>query len=194
MKLIIVRHGETEENVRGEIQGHGHGKLTKKGIGEAKKLAMRLKDEKFDLIFSSDLGRAKDTAAEIIKRHEAEVIYTPELREMSHGVLEGKHFAEREVEIARSGKPMEHFIAEGGESLFQFRERVRKFLESLHKHKGKNILIVTHGGFLRMIFSIVFGKSIEESLKIGVANASINILELEDKGFKVHLINSIEHL
>ncbi|MEJ2267962.1 MAG: histidine phosphatase family protein [Nanoarchaeota archaeon] len=82
MKLIIVRHGETEENLKKIWQGHLQGKLTKKGIEQAKKLANRLKDEKLDVIFSSDLDRASDTAKEIAKFHSEVPIYLVEdLRE-----------------------------------------------------------------------------------------------------------------
>ena len=67
MKLIIARHGETEENKKGILQGHLPGKLTELGIEQSKKLALRLKNEKIDAIYSSDLARASNTAKEIIK-------------------------------------------------------------------------------------------------------------------------------
>jgi len=69
MKLIITRHGETEENKNRIIQGHIDGTLSQLGLEQAKKLAERLKDEKIDLIFSSDLGRALNTAKEVAKFH-----------------------------------------------------------------------------------------------------------------------------
>ena len=65
MKLIITRHGETEENKAGIIQGHLPGHLSEAGIEQAKKVAFRLKDEKINFIYSSDLDRAADTAKEI---------------------------------------------------------------------------------------------------------------------------------
>ena len=70
MRLILTRHGETEENVAGISQGQLlPGKLTDKGIEQAKKLASRLKDEKVDAIYSSDLARSADTAKIIAKYH-----------------------------------------------------------------------------------------------------------------------------
>ena len=69
MKLILVRHGETEGNVKQIIQGQTHGKLTKKGIKQAKLLARRLKNEKIDVVFSSDLQRAKNTTKQILNHH-----------------------------------------------------------------------------------------------------------------------------
>ncbi len=69
MKLIITRHGETEENRTGIVQGHLPGQLSESGIEQAQKLALRLKGEKIDVIYSSDLDRASDTAKEIAKDH-----------------------------------------------------------------------------------------------------------------------------
>ena len=62
MRLLITRHGETEENVNGVIQGHLPGKLSKLGLEQIKKIANRLKDEKIDYIYSSDLDRSSETA------------------------------------------------------------------------------------------------------------------------------------
>ena len=66
MKLIIVRHGETEENVSGIIQGHGFGELNRKGLEQAKKVAGKLKGEKIDIAYVSGLERTKKTADEIL--------------------------------------------------------------------------------------------------------------------------------
>jgi len=68
MKLIIVRHGETEENKKGIVMGHLPGKLSQEGINQIKKVALRLKDEKIDFIYSSDLTRASDTGLLILRK------------------------------------------------------------------------------------------------------------------------------
>src|SRR3989338_6937789 len=91
MKLIIVRHGETEENAEGIHQGQRHGKLSNVGIEQTKKLGTRLKDEKFDIVYCSDLQRCKDTAKEIMKFHSSiPVHYTKEIRERRMGEFEGR--------------------------------------------------------------------------------------------------------
>jgi len=95
MKLILVRHGETEENKKGILQGHLPGKLTELGRDQAKKLALRLKDEKIDAIFSSDLARASDTTREIAKYHpNVPLFFVEELREKNQGSLTGKSIKE----------------------------------------------------------------------------------------------------
>jgi len=91
MKLIITRHGETEDNKAGIIQGHLPGKLTDVGINQAKKIALRLKDEKINYIYSSDLARASDTTKEILKYHpDAPVKFVKNLREKFLGSWQGK--------------------------------------------------------------------------------------------------------
>lgn len=86
MKLIITRHGETEENKSGIFQGHLPGKLSPLGIEQAKKLALRLKDENIDFIYSSDLIRSSDTAKEIAKFYpNTPIKFVKELRETFGG-------------------------------------------------------------------------------------------------------------
>ena len=77
MRLILTRHGETEDNVKEILQGQAGGKLTAKGIEQAKKLALRLKKEKIDKIYVSDLKRAVDTAKELHAYLKAEKLFNP---------------------------------------------------------------------------------------------------------------------
>ena len=82
MKIIITRHGETIENQEGIIQGHLPGTLSSKGLEQAEKLAERLKKEKLDYIFSSDLARSADTTKIISRYHkEVPVEFRRELKE-----------------------------------------------------------------------------------------------------------------
>jgi broad specificity phosphatase PhoE len=91
MKLILTRHGETEENKLGIMQGHMPGKLSGLGIEQAKRLALRLKEERIDFIYSSDLARASDTAKAIAKYHpNTPIEFVEELRERDLGEFQGK--------------------------------------------------------------------------------------------------------
>src|SRR5690606_30559966 len=95
MKLIITRHGETEENVAGILQGHLPGKLSARGIEQAKKLALRLQNDKIDFIYSSDLDRAADTAKEIAQYHpNAKIEFVENLRERNLGEFQGRKRSE----------------------------------------------------------------------------------------------------
>jgi probable phosphoglycerate mutase len=79
MRLIVVRHGETKENSKKILMGHRHGTLSRKGVRQARETALRLSHEKIDIIFSSDLRRAKLTAKEIARYHNAPIVYTKHL-------------------------------------------------------------------------------------------------------------------
>ena len=91
MKLVLTRHGRTEENDAGILQGHLPGKLSEKGLLQAQKVALRLRDEAFDFVYSSDLARAADTTKEILKYHPSvPVEFTQELREIYLGEWQGR--------------------------------------------------------------------------------------------------------
>ena len=92
--FYIARHGETEHNVQGIIQGQNDSPLTTKGLEQAKNLASDLKEVKFDLVLSSDLLRAKRTAEVVAKEQALEVEATEMLRERNWGELEGRPSAE----------------------------------------------------------------------------------------------------
>ncbi len=156
MRLIIVRHGETEENVSGITQGHIHGHLSKAGIAQVKKLAKELSGEKIDAVFSSDLGRCIDTTHAILRFHSSPVHYTRALRERSYGVYEGgPHTKFREDAMAASDTPYHKLKPKGGESYVDVKRRVSRLTSRLPKrYSDKSVLLVTHGGVVRCLVSI----------------------------------------
>jgi broad specificity phosphatase PhoE len=195
MKIIIVRHGETEDNVKRIVQGQRQGKLTKKGVEQAKKLAQRLKDEKIDVIFSSDLQRAKDTTKEIAKFHKVTIYYTSELREISFGVYQGKPYESYWDDFHRSGYSIIDFKPEKGENTIELKERLQKFLDKLLKeYKGKIVLISAHGRVNRMLLAILFNIPLELAVELQQYNTCVNIIEVSEKENKAHLVNCIKHL
>lgn len=200
MKLIVVRHGETTDNVAGIIMGHRDGQLSSAGLEQAKKLGERLKHEKINCIYSSDLKRTKDTVAEIIKHHpDAPVIYDTLLREQSSGILEGQPKAARRTAQQESGISRERYRPEGGENMIDINRRAEKFIECLQKKHQDNetILICTHGGwkhaFMCSIWQIDPMSKVNQSLNFD--NTAVTICELkEDGNHTVHLLNCTKHL
>lgn len=176
MKLIIVRHGKTIENEKGICQGHLPGTLSKLGIKQAKEIAEKLKLEKIDIIYSSDLARALDTAKEIAKFHE-NIPLKPlkELRERYLGSLQGKpsklKSKEWDLRLAEELKI---------ETPKEIVERAKNLIEKLlDKHFDKNILIVAHNGINQAIITNLLGDSWEGINKIEkLENASINIFKI----------------
>jgi len=90
-KLIFVRHGETRYNKQGTPQGIVDSPLTKEGKKDIEKAALLLKNEKIDVIFSSDLGRCRKTSETINKYNKLKIRYSKILREREYRIFEGKH-------------------------------------------------------------------------------------------------------
>jgi broad specificity phosphatase PhoE len=195
MKLILARHGETEDNINKINQGHKPGKLTHKGIDQAKKLALRLKDEKIDKIYVSDLKRAVDTAAEVIKYHpNAEVIYTEELREQDLGIHEGKPYGTIGAAAEDAGIERQEFKPEGGESLLELRKRASDFIHKLIKENhDKTVLLITHGGPIRQ-YLIHLQKDPEEKTDYKHGNCAVTILETDGHKHEIHALKCEKHL
>lgn len=157
--FYLVRHGQTEWNVKGLIQGTSDSPLTKDGINQAKELAKQLSHVEFDLIFSSDLLRAKKTAEIIVGEKNLAMQTTKLLRERNFGPLEGKssaYFKEWDealkmlaVEERYSYRHLD--IVESDKDVI---ERFLIFISELAvRYPGKNILAVTHGGIMRTVLN-----------------------------------------
>lgn len=190
MRIIIVRHGETEGNLSDLLQGQSDGKLSEKGILQAKRIAEALKNEKIDAIISSPLGRANETAKEIAKFHKVKIKLEDDLKERSFGIFHGTNRTSFFAKERAQKEPWNH-RPEKGESFSDLYERAKRFLDKIKKEfHNKNILIISHGDIGRMIIGNLEGKSVEESCKIKQANACINIFENN----KSIVFNSTEHL
>lgn len=186
MKLIIIRHGETEENKKGILQGHLPGELSSLGVNQSQKIALRLKKEKIDAIYSSDLKRASDTAKEILKFHPpAKIYFVQELREKNQGNLSGKFIKEIDWDKPRN--------TEKKESMFIRAKKI--FDEVFEKYPDKNVVFVSHGGLINILLSVLLNKSLEEIRKMGPPkNASLTIIEIENNFLNLTLFNCCKHL
>jgi len=200
MKLIIVRHGETKENKAEIIQGNSiGGTLTKKGIEQAKKLGLRLRDENINIAYISDLDRTVQTAKEILMFHpETDIIYTKELRERNDGVFEGYHVSKYKESRKKSNLSFGHFRPEKGESVHDAQARIKNlYHELVEKHPKETVLLVSHGALITSLLLYLLGKSInlKSFLKHLPVNTAITVLEIDDnKKHKVHVLNCAKHL
>lgn len=207
MKLIIVRHAETTENrkEKGKFHGNTHGKLSKNGKQQAKKLATRLSKEQIDIIYCSDLNRAKETLKPYLKLNKVPVIYTKELREGHMGVFTGKtkdeYLAWKESEagkrwLSKFERKLDWALP-GGESSNDLKKRASRVLEKImKKEKGKNVLIMTHGKIKTMMLVYLLKKDYQKyKKKYTIANTGLSIIHIKDDGnHKARLINSTKHL
>jgi len=196
MKLIITRHGETEENKNRIIQGHLDGSLSELGIEQAKKLAQRLKEEKIDKIFSSNLARASNTAKEISRFHEDTPLeLVGELRERYLGILEGEKVpVELRPKILWDSEFAKKVQAETPEELF---ERAKTFLHKiLDGNKGKTVLFVAHNGINQALITYLLGKSPQEMRDLeSLKNTSVSVFNFDEEGNPIQeLFNCTKHL
>jgi len=193
MKLIITRHGETVENTKRIIQSHLPGHLSELGKEQAKKLAKRLREEKIDCIYSSDLSRAADTAREIAKFHpEAPLVLTKDLRERNLGKFQG--LCANGVDWKKERRNW--LMPKGGESNKDMYVRAKKFIfKIIKKHKRGTILLVGHNGIDKALIAVITGKNADEISTIeSLGNTSVNIFEIDDDGYEMLLINDTTHL
>jgi broad specificity phosphatase PhoE len=188
MKIFLTRHGETVGNKKKILEGGRlHGRLSNLGFEQAKKLAIRLKDEKFNYIYSSDLKRAKDTVKEIAKFHPNVAIkFTKDLREIDLGDFTGKYFDE--VDWNNQPKNLE--------TRKKLQRRAMKFINKLCKqHKNQSILIIAHANFNKALITGILGKGVSAMDEIDQKNTCVNIIEIkEDKNHIIHLLNCVKHL
>ena len=197
--LIAIRHGETEWNREGRYQGHLNSALNQDGLAQAQALGERLAKARFDLLFSSDLGRALQTASAIAQRSGHEVVVDPRLRERSMGIFQGLTAAEAQARFPaeylrfRSHDP--DYIIPGGESMRQLLERsVACFTELAGRHAGSTIATVTHGGVLAMLYRHAKAMPLEAPRDFTLHNTGVNRFRHRQGAWQLQSWGDIAHL
>jgi len=169
-KYFVMRHGEAENNVKGILSANVEGKfhLTSKGIIQVKDAKNQLSG-KIDLIISSDVPRAKETAeimADEIGFGINNIIFESRLREIGFGNYENKTISEYR-ELFSSYKERFYKASEGGENFAQVKSRTTKFLYEIeNKYQNKNILIISHEAPIWLMFAGALAVNIDGALKL----------------------------
>ena len=197
--MYIVRHGQTEWNLLGKTQGHGNSDLTPKGIEQAELLADSMTKYPIDYIYSSDLGRAYQTAEIIGNKLNIEVERTEALREMNFGTWEGriiKDIIEEDPELYKMWRNEPHLAKiPQGETLSQIKERTDAFIKEINeKYDGKHIVLVTHSLCARIMLLSFLDSDVKNIYRINQANTALNIIELRDYGPVVMKMNDTTHI
>ncbi len=196
MLLYIVRHGETEQNAEGLLQGKSVGILNDKGIEQARLTGLALRNKGITAIHSSSLDRALDTALIISDLIGAVLIPENQLRERNLGNLEVKKWDDYFQAQQASGQSHEDFKPEGGESLVEMQIRLKPFLEEItDPYQRGNLLIVGHNALNTVLLDILTDLTLAEIFEKGQNNACINILNVTApmKADAVQ-INDVSHL
>ena len=199
LTVHLVRHGQSEYNAKGRVQGHTNSPLTPQGHAQAQATGRALQGREIDAIYTSDLLRAHQTAQEIGQILGIEPQPVEGLREVSLGEWEGKEIEEirnndpHTLELWYSS-PMEARIP-GAEPLDRFRERVLEtFKGLLNAHPSGEIVVVSHGGVLSVIIAEILQMSLNSLWRFRLDNASISRLLFGLLVPKVTLLNSTAHL
>ena len=190
MKLYFVRHGRTEWNEEGRIQGaNGDSPLLESSIQQLEALGQHLSQTYFDAAYSSDLPRAVHTAQIILRQNQHPITLqeTPALREWHLGRLEGRKIMElkalypEEMEAFRHDLSQFHHNLFDAESLSDTTKRTCDFVKSLKGKELDTVLIVGHGANLTASIRTLLGNKPEELRKNGgLDNASVTILTTDD--------------
>ncbi len=193
--LWLVRHGETQFNVEGKLQGMSDSPLTEAGLQQIGKLAERLSENTLDLIFCSDLLRAKTTAEIVASRHnDLKPIILSELRERSFGIYEGTSFNRYRDEIGdKHFQP--DYVVQDGESLLMARQRAQKALSIILSHQFDQALVVAHGSFNRCFMAAACNSPDLEWVRYQQGNCCVNQLTEDGNGyFRIDVLNCCNHL
>ena len=199
MHLTVVRHGETEANITGHWQGHGDSPLNATGRGQAGKLADRLADQRWDLVVSSDLQRARHTAEAVGGRTGNSVRLDAVWRELDLGRWEGLTREQvhsrwpEEVQALRRG---ENVAIGGAESWQDLAMRIAGGLRTLIRdHSGERVLLAAHGGVVMTLISTLFGVDHARPRPLGrIANTSVTEVLFQGGAPRVLRLNDASHL
>ncbi|MCS7254686.1 MAG: histidine phosphatase family protein [Armatimonadota bacterium] len=191
--IILVRHGETLWNRQRRFQGQRDVPLSELGRLQAAALQERLKGEQIDTVYASDLSRASETAQIILQGRSVEINLTLELRERHKGAWEGLTFEEAAKAYP---KEIEAWLKDPlasvpyGESGDQFILRVKGFIErTLSFHSGERMLIVSHGGPIKVAICLMLGWDMSCLHRFRISNGSISIIEMNSGSTVCNVLN-----
>jgi probable phosphoglycerate mutase len=198
-QLIIIRHGETSGNRDGVWQGHLDTPLTEAGISQAQATAERLSNGSFSLLYSSDLGRARETAS-IIARATGHAIKTDvRLRERALGIFEGLTTPEIQArhpeqwQLFQTAGP--NYVLPGGESARQrFNLAIECLEEIAHEQRGHTIVVVTHGGVLNALFRHTHDIPLDVDRRFSIPNGAFNVFSHRGGNWMLVTWGDVTHL
>lgn len=190
MRLLLVRHGQSEWNADKRLQGQADIGLSAKGIAQAQALADTIARLKPAHIITSDLKRARHTA-ELLGYPDA--VLTPGLREIHVGDWQGQRIADiiAADETRYLGWRAGTHTPPGGENWAQFVARCREAIEAERgKHRGENLLVVCHGGVIRALLDHYLELAPTHIIPVGPASlTALRLPEDAEKGARLELFN-----
>ena len=199
-EIYLVRHGETEWNAQGRIQGHTDIALTDRGRRQSAALARRLAEVPFTTAWCSDLSRTRETAQIILGERDTPLYPTPQLREYHKGVFEGltvREYARRYPDLYQASLRNDlDFAPPGGETIRQTSARMAEFTAQLTAAHGPRdkVLVVGHGGSLRSFIVALLSLPLEANWKFVMHNCALSLVNTYPDNAVLHLYNDTSHL
>ena len=198
-KLLIARHGETDWNSQGRIQGHSDIKLSEQGVQQARLLGERLLSFAVDAAYCSDLLRASETAEISLEGRDVPLYRTPLLREYHKGAFEG--LTNQQIQERHPTQYPNYltkdldFAPEGGESTREVSVRASGIITEIkNRHIDDTVLVVGHGGSLRAAMVSLLALPLEANWRFFFANCALTIVETYPDNAVLRLFNDSSHL
>lgn len=194
MDIYLIRHGETVENSKGTFYGSLEPQLNEVGIKQCKILKQELENIEFSKMYVSSKTRARETA-QLIK--DGGFVVDEVLSERSFGEFEGKSYSEIKEEYKEEvdiwNNDWSGFRPPNGESFDDFYKRIEQFIKSLEQNvkEDEKVLIVTHGGVIRVFLTYVFGGDYNMFWKFASRNGDIVKIKFENGYYYVDYIKPI---
>ena len=199
-KLFLTRHGETEWNIEGRMQGWGDSPLTELGIKQAEWLKDRMSDTKIDVIYTSPAGRAKRTAEIIRGDREIEIIEDERLQEIKWGAWECLSQEEiQKIDLINYfnfwNHPSKYVPTFRAETFYDVMERSCASISNiLRKEKGKNILVVTHTVTLKAYICQLQNRKLDTLWEPPfIKQTSLTEIEFEEESFNIPVLACMRH-
>jgi len=202
--ILLIRHGETAWNAVRRLQGHTDIPLNDEGARQAAALAQALAAEQVDVLVSSDLQRAMQTAQAVADQYDGLRVQTDEqLRERCYGVFEGMLYAEIERQYPAEyalwqARDIDAVMPAGEREAESFRQFYRRATDGIadwaRRHPGRTIAIVAHGGVLECAYREAVGMSLDSPRDFQVKNASINRFTWSDGKLALTSWGEVDHL
>lgn len=199
VKIILVRHGETDWNLIKRIQGgDSDTPLNENGQRQAAALAVRLKDEKITAIFSSPLQRALNTAQAIATTHQLKVQELSSLKEIKVGILEGllaSEIAPRFDEyMCGNGLDKKVHTPPGGESMEDVQKRAWETITGLAaQYSNGTLVLVTHYFVIMAVICRVLDLPLHQMARLRLTNGTISSFTIDDVSLRLELFNESFH-
>ena len=196
MNIYFMRHGETDWNRERRIQGSTDIPLNQNGINLAQKVSRRIHENGiyFDLIFTSQLIRARKTAEIMNQFSHSEIIVDTRIKEFLFGQAEGATYDDLRNDPKFGSlknwflDPQNYHAELGAESYEQFFGRIHSFLEEQIKPRESScsdVLIVCHGGVVRGLLKVMLGWSVQRFAETKIPNCGLNLVELKNGDYNL---------